>query len=251
MSVEPGASPDPLRPDSPPPQSFETGAGSSEPAETPETGTPETGTPETSGPETSGPQAETTGGKGEFTPHPADKKSFFDKRLNDRPERFEDFIAWQEARRFVNRVYEITEGSEFASSPGIRTEIRTAAIATMSHLAAAVESGGDRDFSRGLNQAASFAAMVRSLMYVVIDQKQLPETEAHELIGRAASLKRMIMSQIVRLKRADTRDVKRKAGRPGGGGFGKKPGGGYGKSGGGFGKKNYGGDRPNRPKRDG
>lgn len=237
MPDEPGASPDPFHPDSPPPsppaEPVEMGSGSSDPAVNPE-GVPPTG-------------------RSEFTPHPADKKSFFDKRLNDRPERFEDFTAWQEARRFVNRVYEITESSEFASSPGLRTEIRTAAIATMSHLAAAVESGGDRDFSRGLNQAASFAAMVRSLMYVVIDQKHLPETEAHELIGRAASLKRMIMSQIVRLKRADTRDVKRKAARPGGGGFGKKPGGGFGKSGGGggFGKKNFGGDRPNRPKRDG
>ena len=176
-----------------------------------------------------------------FTPHPAEKKAFFDKRLTDRPERFEDFEPWQEARRFVNRVFEITERPEFAEAPGVRQEIRRAAIATMSQLAAAVESGHDRDFTRGLNQAGASAATVRSLMYVTIDQQQLPEVEANELVGRAASLKRMIGSQIARLKRTETRDFKRKSSGPGGG-YGNKP------SGGGYGnKKPYGGGGGNRP----
>lgn len=174
-----------------------------------------------------------------FTPHPAEKKAYFDKRLAHRPDRFEDFDPWQESRRLVNRVYEITDGAEVAGAGTVREEIRRNAVATMSHLAAAAESGHDRDFSRGLNQAVSAAATVRSLLYVAIDQGQLPEAEANELVGRAASLKRMIGSQIMRLKRSETRDFKRKDSRPGGG-PGKKPGGGYG------GKKPYGGGRGDR-----
>lgn len=172
-----------------------------------------------------------------FTPHPAEKKAYFDKKLSHRPDRFEDFDPWQEARRLVGRTFEITDRAEFAGAIAVREEIRRNAVATMSHLAAGAESNNDRDFSRGLNQAMSTAAAVRSLMYVAIDQGQLPEAEANELIGRAASLKRMIGSQIMRLKRTDTRDFNRK-GPPSGDRKGKGPRGSYGA------KKPYGNKKP-------
>lgn len=181
-----------------------------------------------------------------------ENKTIFDKRLSDRPERFEDLLAWQEARKLTNRLYEITDKQEFSGDLGVRSEIRRTVVEVMSHLAAAVEGGGDRDFSRGLTNAKASAAALRSLLYVAIDRSFLNEQEQTELVGRAASIGRMITSQIARIKRVETVDFKRKGGRPGGpsggGGYGGRKPGGYGP------KRPYGsggdsgGDRPGKPK---
>ncbi len=179
-----------------------------------------------------------------------EKKTFFDKKLADRPERFEDFTIWQEARRFTNRLYDVTEKPELAGDLGVRDALRRASVEVMTRLAEACESPGDRDFARGLGHAKASAAAVRSLVFIGTDRGYFTEPEQIELAGRAASLIRMIGSQLFRLKRAEGADFKRSGG-PGGfagqkpGGFGpKKP---YGSKppGGGFGGK-----KPFRPKRD-
>lgn len=178
-----------------------------------------------------------------------EKKSFFDKKLSDRPERFEDFTIWQEARRFTNRLYDITEKAELAGDHGVRDGLRRSSVDVMTRLAEACEGGGDRDFSRGLSHAKASAAAVRSLVFIGTDRGYFTEQEQIELAGRAASLIRMISSQLFRLKRAEGSDFK----RSGPGGFaGKKPGG--------FGPKKpygskppgagFGGKKPFRPKRE-
>ena len=179
---------------------------------------------------------------------PFDKKGIFDKKLTDRPERFEDYPTWQEARRLTTRFYEVTDKPEFAGDPGVRDQIRRAVVEVMTQLAAAVESSSEKGFAHGLGQAKSSAAGLRSLVFVAVDRGYLTEQEQTELVGRAASMARAIGSQIFRLKRAETTDFKNKPG-----GFGPRKSGGFG------GKKPFGGgprgDRPRgkkpfRPKRD-
>jgi four helix bundle protein len=172
------------------------------------------------------------------------KKTFFDKKLADRPERFEDFTIWQEARRFTNRLYDITQKAELANDAGVRDELRKAAVEVMTRQSEACESPSDRDFTRGLGQAKASAGAVRSLVFIGTDRGYFTEPEQVELAGRAASLIRMIGSQLFRLKRAEGTDFKRSGG-PGGfagkkpGGFGpKKP----------YGAKPAGSDRPGKPK---
>ncbi|MGC1275655.1 MAG: four helix bundle protein [Planctomycetaceae bacterium] len=185
---------------------------------------------------------------------PFEKKGIFDKKLNDRPERFEDYPTWQEARRLTNRIYEITDQPAFAKDLTVRDEIRRLVVEVMTHLASAVESHGERGFVIGLGQAKASAAGLRSLAFVAVDRGYLTEQEQIELGGRAASLARSIGSQLFRLKRAETSDFKHKPG-----GFGTKPGGfgakkPYGAGPGGP-KKPYGSGpggpkKPYRPKRD-
>lgn len=197
------------------------------------------------------------------------KPNFLSKRpVIDRPERFEDFVAWTEARRLTNRLYEVTDKPEFAADAGLRSDVRRYAAAVMSHLAEGVESGGERGFARGLNDAKAAAAACRSLLYLAIDRGYLTEQESTELQGRTSSVGRIIGGQIAKLKRAETADAKKFGGKPGGG-YGKKPysgGGGGGGGGGGYGgKKPYGnrsgggggkpgggfkGKKPFRPKTD-
>ncbi|HEX6987198.1 MAG TPA: four helix bundle protein [Planctomycetaceae bacterium] len=176
---------------------------------------------------------------------PFERKAIFDKKLTERPERFEDYPTWQEARRLTTRFYEVTDKPELAKDAAIRDEIRRVVVEVMTHLAAAVESASEKGFAHGLGQAKASAAALRSLVFVAVDRGYLTDQEQTELVGRAASMARSIGSQIFRLKRAETADFKRKPG-----GFGKKPGGfggkkAYGDKPGGFGPK-----KPFRPKRE-
>ena len=148
------------------------------------------------------------------------KPNFLPKRPHiDRPERFEDFIAWTEARRLTNRLYEITDKPEFAADAGLKADVRRYAAEVMSHLASGVESYGEKGFARGLNDAKSAAAACRSLLYLAIDRGYLTEQESTEIQGRTSSVGRIIGGQLAKLKRAETTDAKK---------FGDKPGGGYG-----------------------
>ncbi len=176
---------------------------------------------------------------------PFDKKGIFDRKLSDRPERFEDYPAWQESRRLASRLYEVTDQPAFVTDSAVRDQIRRLSVDVMTQLASAVESPGERGFVVGLGHAKSAAAGLRSLLFVAVDRGYLTEQEQTELGGRAASLARSIGTQIFRLKRAETSDYKRKPG-----GFGKKPGGFGGKKP--FGGKpgGFGPRKPFRPKKD-
>ncbi len=52
-----------------------------------------------------------------------------------RIERFEDFIAWQKARKLTADIYRVTSEGRFARDFGLKDQIRRAAVSSMSNLA--------------------------------------------------------------------------------------------------------------------
>jgi four helix bundle protein len=51
-----------------------------------------------------------------------------------RIDRFEDFIAWQKARKLTADIYKITSQGNFARDFGLKDQIRRAAVSSMSNL---------------------------------------------------------------------------------------------------------------------
>lgn len=88
-------------------------------------------------------------------------------------ERFEDLICWQKARELVNMVYEVTRTAPLAKDYKLRDQLRDAAVSSMSNIAEGFARFHKKDFIRFLDISQSSAAEVRSLMYVVLDQKYL------------------------------------------------------------------------------
>ena len=179
-----------------------------------------------------------------------EKKKFSFEKRTDRPELFQDFDAWQEARRLSKRLYEVTAGEAFAADANLRDQLRRSVVLVMTHLAEGIERGGDREFGSALGLAKAAVGAVRSQLFVAADLGLLSDEVLAEVQGRATSLSHMIGSQLGRLKRAETSDFKKKP-------FGKKPGGfgprkeGYGGGEGGppkFGKPKFGGPKFGRPK---
>jgi len=49
--------------------------------------------------------------------------------------RFEDIIAWQEARKLVKMVYKITRTGELKKDFGLRDQMQRAAVSSMTNIA--------------------------------------------------------------------------------------------------------------------
>lgn len=88
-------------------------------------------------------------------------------------ERFEDLVCWQKARELVNMIYEITRSGPLAKDYKLKDQLRSAAVSSMSNIAEGFARFHKKDFIRFLDISQSSAAEVRSLMYVVLDQKYL------------------------------------------------------------------------------
>jgi hypothetical protein len=62
-------------------------------------------------------------------------------------ERFEDFIAWQKARKLTSEIYKVTNQGGFARDFGLKDQIRRAAVSSMSNLAEGFERGRQSSIS--------------------------------------------------------------------------------------------------------
>ena len=97
-----------------------------------------------------------------------------------RIERFEDFIAWQKARKLTSEIYKVTNHGEFGSDFGLKNQIRRAAVSSMSNLAEGFERGRPTEFHQFLSVAKGSCAELRSQLYVALDAGylNLPTFEA-------------------------------------------------------------------------
>ncbi len=97
-----------------------------------------------------------------------------------RIERFEDFIAWQKARKLTSEIYKVTNQGKFGSDFGLKDQIRRAAVSSLSNLAEGFERGRPTEFHQFLSVAKASCAELRSQLYVALDAGylNLPTFEA-------------------------------------------------------------------------
>ena len=79
-----------------------------------------------------------------------------------RIERFEDFIAWQKARKLTDDIYRVTSEGSFARDFGLKDQIRRAAVSSMSNLAEGFERGRPAEFHQFLSIAKASCAELRA-----------------------------------------------------------------------------------------
>ena len=86
-----------------------------------------------------------------------------------RIDRFEDFIAWQKARKLTADIYRVTSEGNFARDFGLKDQIRRAAVSSMSNLAEGFERGRPAEFHQFLSIAKGSCAELRTQLYVALD----------------------------------------------------------------------------------
>ena len=66
--------------------------------------------------------------------------------MSKKIERFEDFIAWQKARKLTSNIYQVSNIGEFARDFGLKDQIRRAGVSVMSNIAEGFERGRPTEF---------------------------------------------------------------------------------------------------------
>lgn len=114
-------------------------------------------------------------------------------------ERFQDLAVWQEARKFVYAVYQMTK--EFPSNErhGLNNQMQRAAISIMSSIASGFERETAGEFINSLYAALGFTGEVRSQAYVALDLWYILQAECDDLVRRGEKLARCIRGLIEHL----------------------------------------------------
>lgn len=83
--------------------------------------------------------------------------------------RFEDIIAWQEARKLVATMYQLTSSGALAKDYGLRDQLQRAAVSAMTNIAEGFDCESKIEFARFLSIARRSAVEVQSLLYAAFD----------------------------------------------------------------------------------
>ncbi len=83
--------------------------------------------------------------------------------------KFEEIVAWQEARKLVASIYKLTNSGALAKDYGLRDQLQRAAVSAMTNIAEGFDCDSKAEFSRFLGIARRSAVEVQSLLYAALD----------------------------------------------------------------------------------
>ena len=83
--------------------------------------------------------------------------------------KFEDIIAWQEARKLVASIYKLTNTGGLAKDFGLHDQIQRADVSAMTNIAEGFDCESKKEFARFLGIARRSAVEVQSLLYAAFD----------------------------------------------------------------------------------
>jgi len=106
--------------------------------------------------------------------------------------RFEDIVAWQEARHLTKDIYGMTRREPFARDFGLRDQVQRASVSSMTNVAEGFDCESKLEFGRFLGIARRSAVEVQSLLYVATDVGYIAEAEFQQLYERARKTKGLI-----------------------------------------------------------
>ncbi|HET9913785.1 MAG TPA: four helix bundle protein, partial [Anaerolineales bacterium] len=106
--------------------------------------------------------------------------------------RFEEIQAWQEARKLVRMIYQLTSSGMFAKDFGLRDQIQRAAVSSMANIAEGFDCESKAELARFLGIARRSAVEVQSLLYAAFDCLYIDETQLKEYYEQARITKALI-----------------------------------------------------------
>ena len=83
--------------------------------------------------------------------------------------KFEDIVAWQEARKLVANIYKLTITGALAKDYGLCDQLQRAAVSAMTNIAEGFDCESKVEFARFLGIARRSAVEVQSLLYAALD----------------------------------------------------------------------------------
>ena len=106
--------------------------------------------------------------------------------------KFEDIMAWQEARKLTKQIYLPTRREPFAHDFGLRDQVQRASVSSMSNVAEGFDCESKVEFGRFLGIARRSTVEVQSLLYVALDVGYISPAEFSDNYEQARRTKALI-----------------------------------------------------------
>lgn len=106
--------------------------------------------------------------------------------------RFEDLMAWQEARILSKAVWDAVHPPDRKIDWGLTDQLCRAARSVMANIAEGFEKNGRKEFAHGLTIAKGSCGEVRSFLHGAEDEGNIPPELAAELRLRAERVSRLL-----------------------------------------------------------
>lgn len=114
--------------------------------------------------------------------------------------RFEDLVAWQEARKLAARVYKLCRKCAVAKDFGMRDQIQRAAVSVGSNIAEGFERSGNKELTNFLWIAKGSAGEVASQLYNLLDAGYISQSEFDEAYASARHCSNLLYQFIESIK---------------------------------------------------
>ena len=114
--------------------------------------------------------------------------------------RFEDIEVWQLARKFVSRIYKITNDENFNKDFALRDQIKRASLSIISNISEGFERQSNLEFIRFLYIAKASSGEARAQLYIALDLKYISENDFKKLLSESEKISKSISGFIKYLK---------------------------------------------------
>lgn len=106
--------------------------------------------------------------------------------------KFEEIVAWQEARLLTKNIYQLTQNGSFGHDFGLKDQICRAAVSSMTNIAEGFGADSPRDFVRFLSYARRSTCEVQSLLYAAFDAGYMTQLAFNDYYQQAEKTKALI-----------------------------------------------------------
>ncbi|GAG29399.1 unnamed protein product [marine sediment metagenome] len=121
---------------------------------------------------------------------------------------FEDLTVWKDARKFTNKIYDLTNKFPKEELYGLTSQIRRATVSIMSNIAEGFDRRSDKEFSNFLSIARASAAEVQNDLYIALDLNYISQTEFNQLYQEAKKIAKQINGLMNYLKNDNKKYIK-------------------------------------------
>ena len=111
-------------------------------------------------------------------------------------EPFENSEAWKSARLLTNEAYSFCKREPLAKDFGLRDQLQRAAVSVMNNVAEGWESLHVLEKRQAYNIACRSCSEVRSMTYVLLDNKYISAAEQSKLLAQCISTSKLITGLI-------------------------------------------------------
>jgi four helix bundle protein len=105
---------------------------------------------------------------------------------------FEDLPVWQDARKFTNKIYNITNKFPKEELYGLTSQTRRAAVSIMSNIAEGFDRRSDKELTNFLSMSRASSSEVQNDLYIALDLEYISQAEFNQLYQEAKKIAKQI-----------------------------------------------------------